>query len=251
MRDDLLHPRNAMALWTALADRYGRRGADSPAFTVVGPTPAHQVRAILREPPDQPGPVADAVSAAVRGADSPTPPLIEDPFGRLELAGHGFGVKYRMPVMLRPPGPDPTTGHVPGDATAGPDAAEAGDQPVRSRGGHRRGLSAAGQAARGVVAGGGARRTGVADVGGVPGRGRGGGRVHVRRRGRGRAVPACHPAGAAWPGRRGGAGGRDAAGASGTGDDADRNRRRYAAVCPFGLPYGVPGRVVGSYPGRA
>ena len=170
-------PGNAIAMWTALADRYGRRLAASPAFTVVAATPAHQVRAIVREPPERPGPVAEDISAAVRDVDSPAPPLVEDPFGRLDLAGHGFDVKYRMPVMLRPAGPHPTTGHFPGEAAAGPgtEAGEVGAVGVGASGpGHGFGRGRRGGAGR--VRGGGRR----------PG-GRGGGGSGRGRVGRGRA----------------------------------------------------------------
>jgi GNAT superfamily N-acetyltransferase len=99
-----MHAQNAADMWTALAERYGEVLVRSDSVRIVAPSPFHTLRAIVLDPALSPERTSDEVAQTLLSRADADRRLAEDPSGRLDLAGHGFGPRFRMPVMVLEPG---------------------------------------------------------------------------------------------------------------------------------------------------
>jgi GNAT superfamily N-acetyltransferase len=114
---------NAATLWLAMAGVRGWETRTAPGYTAVrcegDPGDSHRV--VLTRPPADARALTRELLSLFR--DWETGGLcLEDPYGVLELSGHGCERSLGMPVMVRPAGPVEPRLPAAGTPTAGPDA---------------------------------------------------------------------------------------------------------------------------------
>jgi GNAT superfamily N-acetyltransferase len=116
--DYMLHASNAAAMWWALTDGHGELLAWTGQLRILAPSPYHTLRAIVVDAATAPEETVRRLSSLVLPRSDAARRVVEDASGTLDLAPHGFEQRFRMTVMLRPPGIDlPPTGEVPGPVT--------------------------------------------------------------------------------------------------------------------------------------
>ncbi|GIH13214.1 GNAT family N-acetyltransferase [Rugosimonospora africana] len=100
----MIHARNAAAMWWALADGHGELLAWTRQVRILQASPYHALRAIVLDA----GATSEETMERVRALVLPRADLprriVEDPSGTLDLQPYGFEPRFRMTVMLRPPG---------------------------------------------------------------------------------------------------------------------------------------------------
>ncbi len=114
------YSRNAAAMWTALAEGSGEVLLCSDRVLAVWPSRYHTLRAVVLDAGTDPEQTIGDVTSAVLPRTDANRRVVEDPSGRLDLAPHGFGERFRFPVMVREPGAVRVPGRVGEDVSAVP-----------------------------------------------------------------------------------------------------------------------------------
>jgi GNAT superfamily N-acetyltransferase len=102
--DYTLHTANAAAMWWALTDGHGELLAWTRQLRVLAPSPYHSLRAIVVDAGTAPEETIRRVSALMLPRSDAPRRVVEDASGSLDLGPHGFEPRFRMAVMVRPPG---------------------------------------------------------------------------------------------------------------------------------------------------
>ncbi len=123
MADYMIHARNAAAMWWALADGHGELLAWTRQVRILQASPYHALRAIVLDAGATPEETMERLRALVLPRSDRPRRIVEDPSGTLNLEPYGFEPRFRMTVMLRPPGaPIAPAGDEPGPVTVATEA---------------------------------------------------------------------------------------------------------------------------------